>query len=315
MEMLKDLFSPEEFKQYQVAVYPFNLFILDGALKARLLEDPGYEVFAPLTYCKFEELTKSKGQPLVITPYEYYISNKGSVVSLRGKEPAPIGTSLNRRGYVRFNVSEGHNQIKLLLHRAVACSFIPPSNGHPKEFHVNHLSGIKTDCGAINLEWCTNLENMAHATDTGLMHSGATHYAVKPVKGTVLKGAFKDHQFLLIGSKEIVTRGFDKAAISKCCLGQVESHFNCAFAFATEQEMELPQGIPDEIFSSLIELGKGVKSAILATHIETGESQIIEGGKSKLIFLGFEASSVYKVINGKLKSHKGYTFERIIDAA
>jgi group I intron endonuclease len=35
-------------------------------------------------------------------------------------------------------------------------------------------------------------------------------------------------------------------------------------------------------------------------------------GKVKLIELGFESSSVYRCINGKFKTHKGFTFEEVI---
>jgi len=320
MNFLKDLFNQEELDSYIVTPFPFNLHLMKSKVEEKVKANPDYEVFVPLVYYKCEELRKDNSLPAVIKPYKYYVSNRGRIISLRGKEPLVITTALNARGYVRFNVSiKGSKQIKLLLHRAVACSFTPVLKElgpvHPKNLQVNHLNGIKENCESTNLEWCTGLENVAHATSTGLVPSAENHYANKPVKGRVLGGPFKGHEFILIGSKEMKDRGFFKEAVSRCCLGVVESHLNCSFSFASQQDiLNLPRSISDEIFNSITALGKGVKPDILATNLSTGEVVVIRGGKPKLLALGFDESSVSKVINGKLRTHKGYTFKRATPA-
>lgn len=54
---------------------------------------------------------------------------------------------------------------------------------------------------------------------------------------------------------------------------------------------------------------KQFKGAITATHITTGEMKTFIGKKA-LKSAGFESGSVYAVIKGRRKTHKGYLFAR-----
>lgn len=54
----------------------------------------------------------------------------------------------------------------MLIHRAVATTFIPNPNNYPC---VNHINLIRDDNRADNLEWCTHKQNMRHAYDNDRM--------------------------------------------------------------------------------------------------------------------------------------------------
>lgn len=69
-------------------------------------------------------------------------------------------------GYMRVNIKRGGKQITLLVHRAVAETFM--SNPEGKEY-VNHLDGNKQNNCLTNLMWATPSENAQHAWDTGLV--------------------------------------------------------------------------------------------------------------------------------------------------
>ena len=53
------------------------------------------------------------------------------------------------------------------------------------------------------------------------------------------------------------------------------------------------------------------KGPILGTNKITGK-QIILKGKNEINNAGFSHQHVYKCVNGKLKTHKGYTWQRIL---
>lgn len=68
-------------------------------------------------------------------------------------------------GYYILSLSVDGRQTHLLLHRALAQTFIPNPENKPE---VNHIDGVKTNNDLGNLEWCTHKENARHAYDLGL---------------------------------------------------------------------------------------------------------------------------------------------------
>ena len=69
------------------------------------------------------------------------------------------------------------------VHRLVAIEFIPNSDSLPE---INHQDGNKQNNVPDNLEWCLHCDNQKHASETGLMASGARNGTAKLTAESVL---------------------------------------------------------------------------------------------------------------------------------
>ena len=169
---VEDLLSAEDLIKYKEWLYPFNISILDKALKAKLKEDPDYEVWVPLIYFKCRQFVKKADSPLYLEPWATYISNKGDIISALDTSKGVLSKILIK-GYYYTPITRNRKQDNYLIHRALACCFVPlPDNFgglHPLDLQVNHKDGIKTNLELDNLEWMTPLENTHHAIETGLI--------------------------------------------------------------------------------------------------------------------------------------------------
>lgn len=67
----------------------------------------------------------------------------------------------NRKGYMKVHLYKDGQRQGFSVHRLVAIAFVV---GYAPGLVVNHLNEIKTDDRAINLEWCTNQENINYGT-------------------------------------------------------------------------------------------------------------------------------------------------------
>lgn len=86
------------------------------------------------------------------------VSNLGRVKSSKDDRILVLNKSTE---YITFNLRSKSYR----LHRALAEAFIPnPEN----KLEVNHINADKFDNRLENLEWCTHLENMQHASRYGL---------------------------------------------------------------------------------------------------------------------------------------------------
>lgn len=96
----------------------------------------------------------------------YEVSSLGRVRNIRTQhilKPAP-----NSKGYLCVLLYKGskRNRRTHLVHRLVARAFLPNPSNLPQ---VNHLNGQKRDNKEVNLEWCTQSQNMKHACAMGLV--------------------------------------------------------------------------------------------------------------------------------------------------
>ena len=73
----------------------------------------------------------------------------------------PVKLYYNNKGYLCCSLL---NKTKL-VHRLIALTWMPNPDNKPQ---VNHIDGNKTNNKVENLEWVTGLENIQHATMTGL---------------------------------------------------------------------------------------------------------------------------------------------------
>jgi hypothetical protein len=256
MLTVKDLFSKEELEKYQSTLYPFNLSILHSAIKAKLEEDPNYEVWVPLIYYKYAPLTKDPSMRVEVKPFRLYISNHGKVMSTRSGTPKILKLSPNTKGYKLISVP--NSKTRILAHRAVGCSFIPLPEElilfHPSDLVVNHKTGRVGEDDMEDLEWTTSAGNTLHAYGMNLINqpTGINNSGTKPVKGVVVYGPYVGHEFVLHGTKAYKEHGFTQSNISACCNGRLKKHKGCSWSFATDEELKvLPEGLNKEILDSL----------------------------------------------------------------
>ena len=82
----------------------------------------------------------------------------------------------------------------IAIHRLVLASFYPSLGGIDNNMDVNHKNGVKTynyisynDHNRGNLEWSTRKDNVIHAYNSGLNHSGEDNSKSKITNETALK--------------------------------------------------------------------------------------------------------------------------------
>ena len=103
-----------------------------------------------------------------ISGYEglYQISNLGNVRSFKAVSKGGNLKAVYRKGYATVTLVKCGVSRVCSIHRLVAQAFIPNPYNLP---YINHIDGNKSNNDISNLEWCTHLENMRHAFDTGLV--------------------------------------------------------------------------------------------------------------------------------------------------
>lgn len=104
----------------------------------------------------------------------YQVSNLGRVKSLerqvklrqytKNLPEKNMKLTLNKRGYLYVHLCKNGKYQGYRVHRLVAMAFIPNPHNKPQ---VNHIDRNVLNNSVDNLEWCTNAENMKHASATG----------------------------------------------------------------------------------------------------------------------------------------------------
>lgn len=106
----------------------------------------------------------------------YTVLPNGDVKSIRQNK---ILKQEDLDGYKRVCIYSSGKRVKILVHRLVAMLFVDnPDN----KKQVNHVDGNKSNNHYLNLEWCTNSENITHASLNGLNKKKLTLNIAKEIK-------------------------------------------------------------------------------------------------------------------------------------
>lgn len=94
----------------------------------------------------------------------YSINKSGQIINNKNIKMKPC---IIHGGYLMIDSRHNGKRKGLLVHRAVALTFIPNPLNKPE---VNHKDGDKSNNNDWNLEWATPKENMQHAFKNGFIN-------------------------------------------------------------------------------------------------------------------------------------------------
>lgn len=165
---------------------------------------------------------------------DYEVSNYGRVRSKDRYRPYRHGmrfvkgvmmkpyTNWHRKGYEQISLSDHSEHFRFEVHRLVAEAFIPNPDNKPQ---VNHIDCNPRNNRVDNLEWVTAKENAAWMIKCGRQRITTE----KPLIATNIRTGQK---LYLKSSKEAERKGFQRASIWRCLVGEYSHHHGYTWNYA-----------------------------------------------------------------------------------
>lgn len=142
------------------------------------------------------------------------------------RKSSPVRQNKNRKGYPEVTLSREATRSCFRVHRLVAAAFV---EGETKE-QVNHINSIRDDNRAVNLEWCSCQENIAHA-----IANDPNNWGKKPV--IALEDGKIVHSFQSV--KDAERAGFHGGGVSAAATGRLQTHAGLKWVYASEYFSDL----------------------------------------------------------------------------
>jgi hypothetical protein len=187
-------------------IYNGSKFMFESEKKTIYIEDEGKEDI------KWKE----------IEGFPYMINTIGQILNEQNKQKA-----VTKGKYYMVNLTDyDGNRKTCSIHILVAKAFIPNPNNYPI---VNHIDNDRYNNRISNLEWCTQKENLEHASKNNrLFKRKIEQYDIDEN----LLGKFNS----IVEAAKIT--GINKSSIANCCRGDRKIACEYIWKYADEKEMK-----------------------------------------------------------------------------
>lgn len=199
----------------------------------------------------------------------YEVSTKGRVKNINTNRI--LGGGYGNHGY-KYIILKGKYYY---IHRLVALAFLDNPNNLPQ---VNHIDEKKDNNDISNLEWCTASQNQRHSAHQ---------------KSCKINQLTKDSELVKTWESSMQIEretGYDQSYIIKCCKRKIRSAYGYRWEYADPSQQH-------KFNQPVIAFKGGKQIGEFANATKASEA------------LGLKYRSINCVLQGRLKSNKGYTFK------
>jgi hypothetical protein len=134
-------------------------------------------------------------------PKDVTVGNNGGIRRQVGQWLSPT-LATSKRGHLRVYLARDGIKTPVLVHRAVAFTYLPNPHAY---IIINHIDGNSANNEVSNLEWCDAQHNSQHAYRTGLTttpnQKGAHNSGAKLTEADVMAIRSSSHTITILAEQ------------------------------------------------------------------------------------------------------------------